>query len=161
MSKKTIHNINASGFKAPNDYFKNLEDNLLTEVKLKALTNGSGFKIPKQYFELVEHQLIEKTTKVSAPKVITIFLKQNLIYASGIAAAVLILVALFFFSTKPNWNNLDAETVENYIIDENISAYEIAALLLEEDIKEEDFVNHDFKIDTIETYLLDNIDVED
>lgn len=161
MGKKTIHNINASGFKAPNDYFKDLEDNLLTEVKLRALTSGSGFKIPEPYFESIENKIIDKTSTQSTPKAIPLFTKQNFIYASGIAAAVLLLLTFTLFNSKPKWDSLDVETVENYIIDENISAYEIAALLLEEDLKEEDFVNYNFKTENIETYLLDNLDVED
>ena len=59
-----------------------------------------------------------------------------------------------------SWD-IEAETVENYIINESISTYEIASLLEDEDLIEENFVNHNFSDENIENYVLDNIDIEE
>ncbi|WP_242203657.1 hypothetical protein [Aestuariivivens insulae] len=161
MNKKQIHNIEKTGFKVPKDYFNNLEDSLLSNIRLKELASSSGFKTPELYFESVEEHIVKKTIDQEPKKVISIFSKQNLIYVSGIAAAVLLLLTLVVFNHKPQWNNLDTETVENYIIDENIDSYEIATLLLDDGLKEADFINYNLKDETIETYLLNNSDIED
>ena len=51
--------------------------------------------------------------------------------------------------------------MQNYIIEENIDAYEIASLLYEdEDIEFENFVNFNLEENNVETYLLENLDVE-
>ena len=161
MSEKPLNNNNKTGFKVPKDYFQNLEDMLLSNIKTKPLPSDPGFKTPKHYFETFEDRIIEKTLEEKSPKTISIFSKQNLIYLSGIAAAVLLLLTLTLFNNKPQWDNLDSETVENYIIEENLGSYEIAALLLEDSINEEEFIDFDLKEEHIESYLLDFTDIED
>lgn len=161
MKKNNSHNIKRTGFKVPEDYFDNLEDTILSHVKLEELATNSGFKAPENYFENLENQIIDKVSDKETSKVISLFSKRNLVYTSGIAAAILLLFNLSIFQKKSKWSTLDIETVENYIIDEQMTSYEIAYLLSDEQLIEENFINHDFNDENIEAYLLDNLDLSD
>lgn len=162
MKNKSLHNIKNTGFQTPQNYFNNFDDSLLTVAKLKAKASAPGFKIPDNYFETLEVALSEKISSEKKPKVITLFNKRNILYASSIAAAVVLLFNLTLFNNEKNsWNTLDIETVENYILDEELTSYDMATLLVEDNLEIENFINHNFEEDNIESYLLDHIDVED
>lgn len=161
MNKNNLHNIKKTGFKVPEDYFDNLENTIFSHVKLKEQATNSGFKTPENYFETLENKIINTVSKNKTSKVISLFSKRNLVYISGIAAAILLLFNLSIFQKESNWSRLNTKTVENYIIDEQMSSYEIASLLSDEELIEENFTNHDFKDENIESYLLDNSDIND
>lgn len=162
MQKKNINNINETGFKVPKDYFNTLEDSILSEIKLKELSSVSGFKTPKDYFETLEDRIIEKTSNKKTPKVISIFNKRNLVYISSVAAAVLLLFNLSIFKNTTTWASLDTETVEDYMMSEDVlDSYEIASLLTTEELNNADFIEIDFNENNIETYLINHLDIED
>ncbi|WP_052823520.1 hypothetical protein [Neotamlana sedimentorum] len=162
MKNKSLHNINKTGFKTPQDYFNNFDDSLLSVAKLKDNASAPGFKIPDNYFKTLEVAVTEKISSEKKPKVIPLFNKRNILYATSIAAAVVLLFSLTLFNNEKNsWNTLDIETVENYILDEELTSYDMATLLVEDNLEIENFVNHNFEEDNIESYLLDHIDVED
>ena len=161
MNKNNLHNIKKTGFNVPKDYFNNLEDIILSKQKIKELSVDSGFKTPENYFETLENRIIAKASKKETSKVLSLFSKRNLVYASSIAAAILLLFNLSIFQSKFNWNTLDIQNVENYIIEEEMSSYEIASLLSDEELIEENFINYDFNDENIESYLLDNLDIND
>lgn len=158
MKENKLHNIDTTGFKTPKNYFESLEDQILSQAKLNKV-GGSGFKIPNNYLDTVEANVLNKVKDNETPKVISLFTKRNIIYVSSIAAAVLLLLNLSIFENN-TWD-LEAETVENYMIEEAISSYEIASLLEDEDLIEENFVNHNFSDENIEDYVLDNVDIEE
>ena len=161
MKKNKLHNIKETGFKVPDDYFNTLEDVTLSEIKLKKMSSDSGFKLPEDYFNTLEATITNKISTKAPTKVIPLFRKRILIYISSTAAVVLLLFNLSIFKNKPTFESLDFETVENYIMNENIGSYEIAALLSEEDLLEEYFIEYQIEEETIEAYILDHLDVED
>ncbi|WP_242157732.1 hypothetical protein [Aestuariivivens sediminis] len=162
MGKKRIHHITETGFKTPKGYFTTLEDSTLNRMKAGEFVRNPGFKTPDHYFSTLEDRVMENVIKKEASPVISIFSKQKLIYASSIAAAIALLLIWPIFKAESNiWNHLDTETVENYFIEENMGTYEIATLLLEEDIKEEEIVDYHLNEDQIESYLLNHTEVED
>lgn len=163
MKKNRIHNIKETGFKVPKGYFNNLDDALLNNIKLKEVPDEAGFKTPANYFDSLEDTILNKVSKKGNNKVISLFSRRNLIYASSIAAAVLLLFNLSIFknNTETGWDAIDAETVENYIINENIGSYEIASLLIDEDLNETNFTEVEFTDEALENYILDHITVED
>ena len=158
MKQNYLHNIKETGFKTPPKYFESLEDQIMSQIKLTEVEE-SGFKMPINYLDSIEDRVINTITKKDPTKVISLFSKQYIIYISGIAATILLLLNLSIFD-KNVWD-LEAETVENYMINEAISSYEIASLLEEEDLIEENFINHNFSDENIENYVLDNIDIEE
>ena len=121
---------------------------------------STGFKTPKNYFESLDDTILELTLKDEKSKVIQLFSKRHLVYISGIAAAVLLLFNLSIFDSTPTFDDLETETVENYLIDENITSYEIAALLSDNQIEEDITVDLNLDGDYIEEYLLNNADIE-
>lgn len=163
MKKNRIHNIKETGFKVPKGYFNNLDDALLNNIKLKEVPDEAGFKTPANYFDSLEDTILNKVSEKGNNKVISLFSRRNLIYASSIAAAVLLLFNLSIFknNTETGWDAIDAETVENYIINENIGSYEIASLLIDEDLNEANFTEVEFTDEALENYILDHITVED
>ncbi|MFI1743741.1 hypothetical protein [Thalassobellus sediminis] len=162
MKKNNIHNINETGFKVPKDYFDTLEDAILSNIKLKELSSDSGFKTPKDYFKTLEDRIIEKTSTKETPKVISLFNRRNLVYLSGVAAAVLLLFNLSTFNNTTTWASLDTETVEEYMISGDLlDSYEIASLLTTEELSDANFIETNFNENNIESYLIDHLDLED
>jgi hypothetical protein len=161
MKKENLHHIKETGFSVPKDYFKNFEDSILSEVKLNNAVSNTGFEVPDSYFENVEAQILKQVSQKNTSKVISLLNQRTLIYVSSIAAAVLLLFNLSIFETKSSWDSLDVETVENYLINENIGPYEIASTLEDIDFSEENFISQQVSANTIESYILDNIDIED
>lgn len=163
MKNKSLHNINHSGFKTPEGYFEGFDDKLLEKLKSDVTLSAdiaSGFKTPESYFDELEDTIIKQLSNDKEPKVISIFSKRNIVYMSSVAAAVLLLISLSLFNTTSEFDDLETQTVENYIIDANISSYEIASLLSEEDINQNSLVEYDLKDENIEAYLLDSSDFE-
>ena len=161
MSQEKLHTIKNSGFKVPENYFDTLEDRLFTQAKLKASTDSSGFTVPENYLDTLEDKILSQVSKQQEePKVISLFNRKNLLYASSIAAAVTLLFTLSIQKTKPMLDGVDNETVESYLLNEDIDLYEIASRLTVEDLAEENF--KEVKIDeaTFEDYILNDVDLE-
>ena len=160
MNKEKLHNIKENGFKVPEGYFDSLEDNIMSELKLKDQVNTSGYTTPDNYFEALEDSILDKVSEEKDTKVINIFSRRNIIYASAVAAAIVLLFNLSIFGESEEWD-IDNETVENYILDEGITSYEIASLLDEEELTEEDFIDYTDEENYIEDYIIDDLNVED
>ena len=159
MKNEKLKHIKSTGFKTPNDYFESFEEKIFSKLNTESQLDSikeTGFKVPDGYFDSVNDEILNQ----KEPKVIQLFSKRNLIYVSSIAAAILLLFNLSLLDKDPTFDNLETETVENYIIDENITSYEIAALLTEKQIDEDITIEHNFNEDSIEAYLLDNADIE-
>lgn len=161
MKKNSIDQIKKSGFEVPKNYFDHIEQSILDTAKLKSLSETSGFKTPKNYFETLEDIILEKVSEHKTPKILPLFSRKYMIYASSIAAAVLLLFNLSIFEDKMSWDDVDVKTVENYIINENIESYDIASLMTEEDILETHFVTHKLNEDAVESYILEYVEIED
>jgi hypothetical protein len=163
---KDLKNIKTTGFKVPKDYFNTLEDNILDKVKddtiLKDIKNP-GFEIPNNYFNSVEDTIFNKLHSKESPKVISLFNKRNIIYLSGVAAAIVIMFGIFMNTGNSTNMALDYEVVETYIIDQNISSYEIASLLTEEELLNinSEIMDEVFNDESMEDYLLENVNFED
>lgn len=159
-----LNNIKKTGFKTPDNYFNTVEDNIMNAIKQEGnlnLSKETGFKTPDNYFETIEDAVINRLNKKDGSKVIKLFSRRNLIYASSIAAAVLLLFNLSIFDKEVTFDSLDTQTVENYIISEGIDSYELAALLSEDDFSEVDFLDETINAETLENYLLENLEFEE
>ncbi|MDO6760076.1 hypothetical protein Q4566_07675 [Tamlana sp. 2_MG-2023] len=165
MKTNKLHNDKSTGFKVPEGYFDTLDDKIMSQVKNNlTLDTGAenGFKVPKDYFNTVDERIIKRIENgEKTAKVIPIFNKKTILFASSIAAAVLLLFNLSVFeSNKPSFNNLDVQTVENYIIYEDISTSELATLFTVEELDETVLSESVFDDENIEDYLLNHADIE-
>lgn len=163
---KDLNNIKTTGFKVPKDYFNTLEDNILSKVKGDTVLKDigkSGFEIPDNYFDTIEDTIFNKLNSKESPKVISLFNKRNIIYLSGVAAAIIIMFGIFMNTGNSTNMELDYEVVETYIIDENISSYEIASLLTEDELLNinSEIMDEAYNDESMEDYLLENVNFED
>ena len=148
-----------SGFKVPSSYFEALDDKLFSIVSEDKFPENTGFNVPEDYFETLEEKILSKTIREKESKVISIFRKKNIWYATGIAASILIL--LFFNWNKSNTNitNWEIAEIETYIYNNlDIEAQDAAQLLNEEDLESLQWESLSITEETIENYLLDSLD---
>jgi len=153
MKKDSLHNIKNTGFKAPKNYFSNLEETLLNEVKLKDKITTSGFKIPDGYLS----SFIINSPKDINPKtkVFTLFNRKTILYASSIAATIVLLFNLGIFNnTTENFdiNSLATETIDEYILEE-INIKDLASLFTDNELTENQFIDYNLEEDTLDSYL--------
>lgn len=151
MNIKPLHNNKNSGFKTPQDYFKNFDELVLNEVKLKSEISNNGFKTPDKYFENFEVSV--EGLAVKETKVISIFNKKNVLVASSIAAAILIFFNLNIYNNPEiSLTDLDNETVTNYILNEAESD-ELASIYTNNTLKTSQFINYSISDETLNSYL--------
>lgn len=136
-----------TGFKVPENYFEDFQVRsalLQQENKLKdtfeSKSIDTGFKIPQNYFEEFEVQLPQEAKK---GKVISLFRRENIIRASGIAA--IFIIGLFVLKNQ-------------FPIQEPTNQQTINAIALEEQLEKDFF---DFEFRDIETSLNGSISVDE
>ena len=157
-----LNNIQDPGFKVAKDYFEHLEASIISHVNLKEKVSDPGFSVPKDYFKNIENDILTKVNKKEPVKVISLFNKKNLIYISGIAAAILLLFNLPTLNTKVTYASLSTETVEDFILNEDYSANDLATLFNDIDLLEEDGFNSiSFTDEAMQDYLNNNLELND
>jgi len=157
-----LNNIQNPGFQVPKDYFEHLEASIISHVNLKEKVSDPGFTVPKDYFKNIENDILTKVNKKEPVKVISLFNKKNLIYISGIAAAILLLFNLPTLNTEVTYASLSTETVENFVLNEDYSANDLATLFNDIDLLEEDGFNSiSFTDEAMQDYLNNNLELND
>ena len=159
MNKNNLHNIKNSGFKTPKGYFEGLEDRIIDQINLQNKIKDTGFKSPDNYFDGLEDKLLERVT--TETKVISIFSKRNLIYATSIAAAIILILGIFLNKNEITFDNLETASIEYYLNEADLDSYEIASLLSEDELNTDSFTNTSLTEESIEDYLLENSSIED
>lgn len=162
-----LKNIKETGFKTPKNYFGSIEDSVMTKIQpnnIELNLEAPGFDMPKDYFETIEDRVFDRLKQDNeSVKVVSLFTTRNILYVSGIAAAIVILFGVFNTKVNETPEDLNYEMVENYILDQNISTYELASLLTNEELLEinSDIMDEAFGDDSLEDYLLENANIED
>ena len=163
MDNKKLNKTIPSGFKAPKGYFDSFEDKFMEQLKNESIFEVSepGFKVPENYLDSIEDSVIERLNQKEETPVISIFRSKKLYFISGIAASLLLLFAVFINITDTT-EELSPEMVENYFIDSDLGTYELAELLTDVEMLEEDFsiAEIDYNQENLEEYLVDNADLE-
>ena len=163
MSEKKLHNINSTGHKIPNNYFEGMESELMEKLAsnnpLDAIAK-TGFTMPKGYLNEFENKLIHNLSKQDT-KVISIYRKRKFYYVIGIAASLILMVSLFMNRDHTVvFDELDVATMEDFILDESSSS-DLASLFSEDDDIESLFNTTYYSDNELETYMLENITIED
>jgi hypothetical protein len=165
--EEALENIEAPGYKTPPSYFDSLEARVITRlnegIELDQIQE-SGFKAPDGYFKTVEKNVEKALNKDEVVKVVPLFSRRNIMYATGIAAMIMIMLGIFLDKGDTiNINSLDIELVETYLEQQDLDTYDIASLLNDEDLVQEDLgiIDDDFSEELLEDYLIDNADLED
>jgi hypothetical protein len=157
MKEKT----NKSGLHLPEGYFNNFEDRMLLKVMEDSLPKSNGFKTPDGYFRQVEDRIVSLVSENEKPKIIPLYRNKTLLYVSGIAASLLVIISLVNgLQSDPAFEDLSATAIEEYI-DEgvmDIDSYDVMALLEEEEIDDITIPSEVISEESIENYLIENID---
>ena len=162
MKKEDLNNISETGFKTPDNYFESFEVKLferLADQNDNIGVNDTGFKVPDNYFDTLEDTILDKLDKEETP-VVQLRPRTKFYYIAGIAASIVLILALFI--NRNTVDELSVEMVESYFENTDLDSYELAELLTETEILEEDFEIIETNLDeeNIETYLLDNADLK-
>ena len=161
MKKDKLHNIKSTGFKTPDHYFESFEDKLFDKLSKASKIQGietTGLKVPKDYFDTVEENVFTKLNKKEAP-IVRLNTRKKLYYISGIAAALLLMFAIFINNGA---EEISAEMVQTYFEESDLDSYDLAELLVDAEMLEEDFqlTEPEYNEDNLESYLLENVDIE-
>ena len=158
MKQKKLDTIKTSGFKTPKDYFSQVEEQILNEVNLIDKADQSGFEIPEDYFDTLDDKILSQLE--DDKPVIALKPRQSFYYIAGIAASLLLLFAIYI--NQETTEEISAEMVENYFQDSDLDSYELAQLLSDAELLEDDFVitETEYNEENLEAYLLDNSDIE-
>lgn len=160
MTKKRIHNITQSGFKTPDNYFDNLESNLLSELNLKSKIDTSGFNMPDGYLENFSVSISKEEKEIT--KVIPLFNKNTWLSISSIAAVITLLFTLNFSNKEAvTFSSLDNETIESYLLLSDVESAEISTLITDPTVLENAIMEETVSDSALENYLYDDTDIED
>jgi len=162
MKKDKLHNIKSAGFTTPKNYFESFDDKLFERLNKKESIEGlesTGYEIPQSYFDSVEGNVFKRLNIEEKP-VISLLSRKTFYYVAGIAASLVLLISIFT-NTEVS-EELSVEIVETYLEERNLDSYELAQLLADVDLLEEDFTisNTPYDEDNLESYLLDNANLE-
>ena len=164
MNDKFKH-TKQSGYRVPEGYFANLEDAVLNKLKTLSSLDAikdTGFKVPKDYFSKVEENVFNTLkTEEKDVKVVSLLSRRNLLYMSGVAAAVVLMISIFKPNSELSFDSLDTELVESYISTYNINSSDLATLWNETDFSDVAFDDYEFLDETVEDYIFENSTLED
>ena len=131
-------------------------DQLNGKVLNRVENKSHASEIVKLFIELShtfnQLQFTKNTNEQESVKVIPLFSKRNIIYISSIAAAILLLFNLNTLNKSFNFDSLDTETVDSYILN-NFEADEIASLFSSTELSETNFIDYNLNDETLDYYL--------
>ena len=163
----------SSGFTTPDGYFDDVEESITniiaSQEEEKSILDhkiSSGFSTPESYFESLEEKVLQKATKETPKgKVISIFSKRNLLYISGIAALIAIIISVSINKGNTGLtdiNTLELADIQEYFAEGNVelSNEDIASLLDEETNYADVFEEKEISEEELLEYLSEE-DLED
>lgn len=161
---KNLKHIKSTGFKTPKKYFDNLEDKIMQSLALDETLKSSkntGFSAPEYYFGTLEDRILNSISqKNNKTKVIKLPSKQHIIYALSVAATIIILLAIFI-PNQPSFENLNNESVENYMYEEALNNEDLAALFSLEELNNLTITDQIYTDESLQNYILENASIED
>ncbi len=162
IPKKT--NSKKQGFKIPDNYFKNFDENFFERISSEQIIPDSdGFKAPENYFDNFDQILCESLDSYNKPKIINLFSNRKIYYLIGTAAAILIVfisIKNIYANKKFSFNELTFTEIENYIDSGylDIDSDEIIDIYDESDFNEISFSESIIEEDELFEYLYKNIE---
>jgi hypothetical protein len=151
-----------SGFGVPSNYFSNIEEDLLIDLSLKHKVQDSGFKVPEVYFKTLEERVIEHLSTTEDRTIRSLFSWKKALYPTAAAAVVFLFTLTIYFNTSETFTlaSLDSISIEDYLLNEDLTSYELSTLLSDKDLTIDYYTTDAISEDQLETYLLDNSDIE-
>ena len=122
----------------------------------------SGFKVPDNYFEQFEAKMMAQIPVEKETKVVSLFYRKQ-VWISAIAAVFLLAIAIPVYFNMASESNLDASTIENYLVQQqNVGITELSKHLTDDDIiaLEKNLSLNESNPDAVEDYLSESEDLE-
>lgn len=161
MKKKELHSIKNSGLKVPKDYFSQVEEQILSDVHLKNKIEASGFEVPETYFESLDDRILAQLSTTNDTKVRSLFSWKKAVYATAIAASIVLMFNVFFTSETITFSDIDTASIEDYLEIEDYTSLDLASLLTDEELHKDNFIENEIPENSIEDYLINTIEIED
>ncbi|KEZ93685.1 hypothetical protein [Nonlabens ulvanivorans] len=163
MEKENKHNKDL-GFQVPQDFFKNFEEDMMTQLNLEdKLGKETGFEVPDGYFETLEEQLLpvvdDKVRQLPKKSNVTTFLYPVL----AIAAMLAIVLTLNSGNESVDIASVDTSVLEDYLIEESF-LYDDATvdiLFADNDILDNISLTESVDTDVLYDYLEDEMDLNE
>ncbi|WP_271784005.1 hypothetical protein [Aquimarina algiphila] len=170
MKKDNLHKNNG-GFKVPEGYFEEFEHKLFDKISRRTDNDSmlsskidSGFTIPEDYFTTLEDNVMNNVSETpTKTKVRSLITKRSILYFSGIAAMIAIIISLSTYEeSKLNFDDIELADIHHYFNEGNIelSTTEMIALLDEDinytEVFEEELANDDEILDYLSEEDIDD-----
>ncbi|WP_405352390.1 hypothetical protein [Nonlabens sp. Asnod3-H03] len=163
MEKENKHNKDL-GFQVPQDFFKNFEEDMMTQWNLEdKLGKETGFEVPDGYFETLEERLLpvvdDKVRQLPKKSNVTTFLYPVL----AIAAMLAIVLTLNSGNESVDIASVDTSVLEDYLIEESF-LYDDATvdiLFADNDILDNINLTESVDTDVLYDYLEDEMDLNE
>lgn len=155
---------NKSGFKVPANYMVEFEAKLFEKLEISSdKLDRTGFQIPPDYFSNLENTIQAKLeSENNRGKVIGLFSKKQVYYASAIAAVFLIIFSTILLKSPDtsDLNSLDYAAMEQYIEEEDLDMNynDISNLIYEEGLIMDDFNSYSLNEQAVFEYLDENME---
>ncbi|MFD2561355.1 hypothetical protein [Aquimarina rubra] len=163
-----VSNKISSGLKEPDSYFDTFENQLMQKLNIDKNDSSTladnlktGLTTPDNYFENVENTILQKTIGANPDtKVVSLFTRKNILYVSGIAAMIAMIISVSINSNRADsfsFDTLALTDIQEYFEEGNaeISDAEIAELL-DDNISFVNTINEDeISDEELENYLSD------
>ncbi|MHA7057613.1 hypothetical protein ACWGOQ_0010370 [Aquimarina sp. M1] len=154
------------GLKEPDGYFDAFENRLMKKLNVEDNQNSfnisdninTGFAVPEKYFENVEEAILQKKVNPNQDtKVISLFSQKNVIYLSGIAAMIAIIISISINNKNHSFSfdTIDIADIQEYFEEGNVDLTnaELASLLTEETSLLNTFGEQEISNEELEFYL--------
>lgn len=148
-----------SGFSVPSNYFDNLEENISVKILEESLDKENAFNVPESYFNNLEDNILGKINpKEKEIKVISLKSKVLKLIPYAAAASIALFIGLNSFVFNANEQITIDHITDNdleYWIDSNaLNTNDIAAILENEILEENEFTFTEIKDESIEDYII-------
>lgn len=163
MEKENKHNKDL-GFQVPQDFFKNFEEDMMTQWNLEEkLGKETGFEVPDGYFESLEEQLIpavdDKVRHLPKKSNFTTFLYPVL----AIAAMLAIILILNTGNEPIDIASVETSVLEDYLIEESFLYDDttVDILFADNDILDDISLTESLDTDVLYDYLEEEMELNE
>ncbi|TXD52577.1 MULTISPECIES: hypothetical protein [unclassified Polaribacter] len=152
-----------TGFSTPSNYFDNLEASLFTKISEEKFAKETAFKVPENYFNQLECSILSKAASTKKETNVLSFKELILQIIPFVAAASIVLfigLNSFVFNAKDTLtlDSLSDSDIEYWLDVTTVSNLDIATILQDDILDQNEFYYTDISDESIEEYLnsLDN-----
>lgn len=155
---------NKSGFQVPPDYMEEFETNLFENLDISnslSEKEKSGFQVPKDYFNTLDSRILSKVDSDSSKgKIISLFSRKRLYYASAVAAIFIVMLSTFLFDSEESssLNTIEYAALAEYLDEEDLNYYDISNFIYEDGYTIESLNSSSFNDEAIFDYLSENVE---